>query len=635
MAPAEPCRAAPPAGRRCSAGPFVPFRARSRPAISTPLHTAETPLSARDIAGRVARLYLGPRWKGLTLALLCAVAFAGLSGLLLNILQPAVNEVTRHGRGADVFRLPIIIIALALGRGAAGAVQGVMVNRIGNGIVGDVQLELFGKLVRADLARLRASHTGGFVSSVLYDSGLIREAATTGLVNIVQNGLTLIAALAVMGLKDWRLALIVLLAVPLVALLLRRFMGRAIRAATGAMEATGALSTAIMEGLDGVRVVKMENREAFEEGRVAKVIARRQRHMISGDNARALATPASDALAMVVVALVLAYEGWRASAGAGDIGGFVAFFAALLLAGQALRQVSNLLTLMGQGMTAARRLFAALDVEPEVRDADAAGAIEVSEGSVQLQGVGFAYGEDPVLSGVDLEARRGQVTALVGPSGAGKTTVLNLIPRFYDVTAGAVLIDGQDVRSVTHASLRRAIALVTQEPFLFDDTIAANIAYSKPQASRAEIEAAASQAAAHEFIRALPEGYDTSVGEAGLRLSGGQRQRIAIARAFLKDAPILLLDEATSALDAESEAQVQLALARLMAGRTTLVIAHRLATIRDADRIYVLDAGRVAESGTHETLMETGGLYARFALAQDLGAGPAGEPATTLARTDA
>jgi subfamily B ATP-binding cassette protein MsbA len=590
------------------------------PADPRPLDAAP---GTRAIALRVARLYLAPRWKALAVAIACAIAFAVLSGLLLNILQPAVDAVTHRADPRTLLRLPLIIVALALARGAAAAAQAMLVNRIGNGIVGDVQLELFGKLVRADLARLRAAHSGGFVAQVLYDSGLIREAATTGVVNIVQNGLTLVAAGVVMGLKDWRLALVVLLAAPMIAVVLRRFMRRAIKAASGAMQATGALSTAIMEGLDGVRVVKMENREAYEEARVAAVIAERQRHIVSGDDARAVATPASDALAMVVVAAVLAYEGWRASSGHPDFGAFIAFFAALLMAGQALRQVSNLMTLVGQGVTAARRLFGALDVEPEVRDAPGAPALDVREGTIRMDGVSFAYGETPVLEAVDLEARRGEVVALVGPSGAGKTSLLNLIPRFYDITGGALTIDGQDVREVSLTSLRRAIGLVTQEPFLFDDTIAANIAYARDGASREEIQAAARAAAAHEFVEALPRGYDTLVGEAGARLSGGQRQRIAIARAFLKNAPILLLDEPTSALDTESEAQVQAALARLMAGRTTLIIAHRLSTVRGADRIYVLDAGKVAEVGAHEALMSRGGLYARLARAQDLTTLPA------------
>ena len=461
---------------------------------------------------------------------------------------------------------------------------------------------------------------------MLYDAGLIRDAATNGVVTLIQQGLALIAAGVVMAMTDWKLGLFVLVAAPIIAFVLRRFLKSAVKAATGAMEATSTLSTAIMEGLDGVRVVKMENREAYEERRVAAVIEDRQRHIIRGDNARAVAAPVSETLTMVVVAAVLTYEGWRAAAGHPDVGAFTAFFAALLTAGQALRQVSNLLTVMSQGLTAGRRLFAALDVEPEVRDQAGAAPLVPGEATIRLEGVSFAYGETEVLDGVNLEARRGEIVALVGPSGAGKTTVLNLIPRFYDVTGGVVSIDGQDVRGVTLASLRARIALVTQEPFLFDDTIGANIAYARAGATTAEIEDAARAAAAHDFIVELSNGYQTVVGEAGARLSGGQRQRVAIARAFLKNAPILLLDEATSALDTQSEAQVQAALARLMAGRTTLIIAHRLSTVRGADRIYVLDKGAVVESGTHASLMEAGGLYARLAGAQDLEHVPEAEP---------
>ncbi|HEY8002671.1 MAG TPA: ATP-binding cassette domain-containing protein, partial [Phenylobacterium sp.] len=363
--------------------------------------------------------------------------------------------------------------------------------------------------------------------------------------------------------------------------------------------------------------------ETLEAQRVGRVIDARQAHLVSGDNARAAAAPVSETLTMLITAAVLAYEGWKATVEAPDAGAFTAFFAALLTAAQSLRQVSNLATLVSQGLVAGRRLFTALDVEPEIRDQPSAADLTLTDATLEFQGVTFAYGDDaPVLDRVDLEARRGEIVALVGPSGAGKTTVLNLIPRFYDVAAGAVTLDGQDVRRVSLASLRRHIALVTQEPFLFDDTIAANIAYARDGASRAEIEAAARQAAAHEFILALPRGYDTVVGEAGARLSGGQRQRVAIARAFLKDAPLLLLDEATSALDSESEAQIQAALARLMSGRTTVLIAHRLSTVRGADRIYVLDQGRVVETGAHASLMTRGGLYAKLARTQDLEPAP-------------
>jgi len=366
-------------------------------------------------------------------------------------------------------------------------------------------------------------------------------------------------------------------------------------------------------------VVKIDNRESFEEQRVAAVIDRRQRHIIKGADARATAAPATETLMTMITAAVIGYAGWRATNDAMTLGQLMAFLVSLAAASQALRQVANLQTVMAEGTMAARRLFSALDVEPEVRDAPGAPPLALTEASVVFENVAFGYAPgSPAVSDISIAARPGESVALVGPSGGGKSTLLNLIPRFYDVEAGRVLVSGQDVRDVTLASLRSHIGLVTQEPFLFDDTIAANIAYARPDAGQAAIETAARAAAAHDFITALPKGYDTVVGEAGARLSGGQRQRIAIARAFLKDAPILLLDEATSALDAESEAQVQLALERLMAGRTTLVIAHRLATVSHCHRIYVIDQGRVVETGDHASLMAGGGLYARLARSQNL-----------------
>ena len=575
--------------------------------------------SNRSVVGRIARTYLAPRRKALAASMLCAVAFAALSGLLLKILQPAVNDMIAAPKSGALMRIPLMIVALAIARGAVQLLQARLVNAVGNGVVGDLQLGLFKSLMRADLARLRASHSGGFVSQVLFDAGLTREAATSGLVNFIRESLTIVAAGAVMASTDWKLGLFVLLAGPVVGAILRRYARRTRQATTGAMQATSDLSTAVMESLDGIRVVKIENREAYEEARVAAVIAQRQAHLVSGDNARAAAAPVSETVTMIVVAGVLTYEGWRASLGHIDLGGFTAFFAALLTAAQSLRQVANLSTVMSQGLTAARRLLDALDVAPEIGDAQGKPALPIGEATIALEAVSFRYGgEALVLDDVSLTAARGEIVALVGPSGAGKSTVLNLIPRFFDVAGGRVTIDGRDVRDVSIASLRSQIALVTQEPFLFDDTIGANIAYSKAGASQEQIEAAARAAAAHDFITALPKGYDTTVGEAGARLSGGQRQRIAIARAFLKDAPILLLDEATSALDTESEALVQAALTRLMAGRTTLIIAHRLSTVRGADRLYVLDAGKVVETGTHESLVALGGLYARLAGSQDL-----------------
>jgi subfamily B ATP-binding cassette protein MsbA len=584
---------------------------------------APTP-KAPALRRRVFDAYLRPHLGALIVALVCAGMVGALSGVLSWLLEPAVRKLFLQPDPEALIVLPLIIAGVGVLRGGAQVVQAVLTNRIGNGLVADVQAQLFGHLVRADLAKLRQAHTGAYVSRVLYDAGLIREAATAGLVNYTQNLLTVVAAGVVLAATDPVLALIVLVAAPAAALIMRRFVGRTSRAAKSAMQETSALSAAVMESLDGIKIVKIENREADEEARVAAVIRRRLAHLISGSNAKALAAPATDTLMAIVMAAIIAFAGWRALHGQIQISNLLAFIVALAFGAQALRFLANYQTILAEGLAAASRLFEALDEQPAIGDRPRAKAVGRAKGAIRFEDVRFAYDpEVPALDGVSFEVEPGRTAALVGPSGGGKSTILNLIPRFYDVDGGAIMLDGRDIRDITLTSLRAQIALVTQEPFLFDDTVGANIAYARPSASQAQIEAAARAAAAHEFVMEIPGGYDAQVGEAGMRLSGGQRQRIAIARAFLKDAPILLLDEATSALDAESEAKVQEALGRLMAGRTTLMIAHRLATVRGADAIHVIDRGRVVQSGTHESLMAARGLYARLAKGQNLEAEPA------------
>jgi subfamily B ATP-binding cassette protein MsbA len=579
--------------------------------------------SARQTALRMFREYLRPQLGRLIAALLCAVAVALLTAFLIWILGPVIKKVLIQKRMDSLLLIVPLIVIGGLLRGGFQIAQAQLVNRLGHGIVGRMQARLFSTLMHADLARLREQHSGAYVSSVLYDANLIREGLTTGVVNMTQQSLQVVALVGVMLFQDAYLTVLVLVAAPVASLVMQRYARRTRSAAEGAMAETSVLSTAVMENLDGIKIVKIDNREAFEEARVAEVIERRQRHIIKGANARAAAAPATETLTTLVTAAVIAYAGWRAVHGALSVDQIFVFLGSLAAAGQALRQVANLQSVIAEGLVAARRLFAALDVKVEVGDAPGAESLVMREGRIRFEQVSFGYSASaPALSDVSLDVARGETVALVGPSGGGKSTILNLIPRFYDVTAGRVLIDGQDIRGVTQSSLRSQIALVTQEPFLFDDTLRANIAYARPDASDAEVEAAARAAAAHDFIATLPNGYDTNAGEAGARLSGGQRQRISIARAFLKNAPILLLDEATSALDTESERKVQEALERLMAGRTTLMIAHRLSTVRGADRIYVVEAGRVVEQGNHASLMAAEGLYARLARAQNLDVTP-------------
>jgi subfamily B ATP-binding cassette protein MsbA len=353
--------------------------------------------------------------------------------------------------------------------------------------------------------------------------------------------------------------------------------------------------------------------EAYETARADRLIESVNRLLNRAARIRSATSPVMETLGGIAVAGVILYGGYQVIEGTRTVGTFFSFITALLLAYQPMKTLANLTANLQEGLAAAQRIFAVLDIEPEIRDAPGAVPLAVSGGEIRFEAVRFTYPNGgPALNGADLVVPAGKTVALVGASGAGKSTVLNLIPRFYDTASGRVLIDGMDVRRVTLSSLRANIALVSQEVSLFDDTVRGNIAYGRFGASEADIVAAAKAAAADEFIRALPQGYDTMVGEHGVKLSGGQRQRVAIARAMLKNAPILLLDEATSALDTESERQVQAALKTLMRGRTTLVIAHRLSTVVDADLIYVIDAGRIVESGTHAELLARGGAYQRL-----------------------
>ena len=500
----------------------------------------------RPLLARIWRDYLSRRRAPLFLSILCAAVVGVMAATVLQLLEPAIDglflgePVTIWGvftiaPGQALTAIPLVIVGAGLVWTAAALGQAALVNRLGHGIVGDIQVRLFGSMIRADLARLRSQHSGGFVSSVLFDANLVREAFTNGVVNYTQHALTLIAVLSYMAWTDWRLTAIVFLGAPVIAWVIRRFGKRMRKATTGAMVETSNLSTALMENLDGVRLIKIENREAAEEARVAEVVGRRQRHVIKSADSRAFAGPFSNLVAMIIVAAVMAYAGWRARDGAMSVGAFAAYIGLLMAAGQSLRQVTNLQTVMSEGLTAARRLFDALDIQPEIREAVDARPLPEGPLTVAFERVSFAYAPAaenvaPTLHDVSLTVAPGETVALVGPSGGGKSTLLSLLPRFYDVTAGAVTVNGQDIRALRLHDLRDRIALVTQEPFLFDDTIAANIAYGRPGAAQAEIEAAAAAAAAHDFIQALPEGYATRAGEAGLRLSGGQRQRIAIPR---------------------------------------------------------------------------------------------------------
>ena len=529
------------------------------------------------------------------------------------LMEPVLDEVFLNRNETMLLMVPLAVLAIALIKGVAGYLQGYIMAAVGQRIIADVQIDLFGHLMRADLAYFQETTSGRLVSSFLNDANLLRDAVSKALTGIAKDSLMLAFLVALMFHQDWRLAAVTFVIFPIAILPVRNLGRRARNASTETQERTGRFSAILTETLQAARHVKAYGMEGYESARAQDAIEARLRAIYKVVKTRAAASPIMETLGGIAVAAVIFYGGSRVIAGETTPGTFFSFMTALVMAYQPMKSLANLNTALQEGLAAAQRLFVMLDNEPEIKERSDAPPLRATGGEIRFEDVTFVYTDGkPALQNINLTVPPGRRVALVGSSGAGKSTLLNLIPRFYDATSGRVLIDGQDIRETSLASLRANIGLVSQEATLFDDSVRANIAYGKPNATDDEIEGAARSAAADTFIRAIDGGYDGVVGESGTRLSGGQRQRIAIARAMLKDAPILLLDEATSALDSESERQVQDALAALMEGRTTLIVAHRLSTVIDADIIHVIDQGRIVESGSHVELITRAGVYARL-----------------------
>jgi len=581
------------------------------PAQSTtaPVQSTTTYALVKRLLAESVRPYAG--W--IVFALLCMAFVAGATALSAWLMKPVINDVFVARNKA--FLLPIgfaVLVTFAV-KGLANYGQAVLMSFVGQRIITDTQHRLYAHLSRMELGFFHRTATGSLLSRFTIDINMMRAAVSNALTGFGKDFLTLIFLVIVMFVQDWILALIAFVVFPIAILPIVK-LGRRMRKVTvNTQEEMGQFTTLLEQTFQGARVVKAYGMEEYEKDRVRTIAERVFELIFKASRIRAMASPIMETLGGVAVALVIFYGGFRVIDQSMDPGSFFAFITALLLAYEPMKRLANLNTSLQEGLAGAQRLFVLLDREPAIREKDDAQELDIRGGEVELKNVTFSYlPGQPAIDDISISAPAGKLVALVGPSGAGKSTILNLVPRFYDVDSGTITIDGVDVRNVTFSSLRSKIALVSQEITLFDDTVRANIAYGRPDATEAEIIQAAKNAAAHDFIMDMPDGYDTYVGERGTKVSGGQRQRLAIARAMLKDAPILLLDEATSALDTESERQVQAALTVLMKGRTTIVIAHRLSTVMDADLIHVIDDGKLAESGTHAELLGQDGIYARL-----------------------
>ena len=555
--------------------------------------------------------YIKPYKRRLVEALVCIVVAAAANLYLPWVIKDMIDQVLA-ARDMDMLNLICVgIVVIFFIRGIFYYGQGYLVSYIGQRVIVDVRDVLFRKIQRLPIAFFDQRQTGEIMSYISNDVAALQSALVERMVEMLTESAIFVGSLVMMVLLDWKLSILTLITVPLVGLAMDIF-GKKVRSAGSVIQERMSDITALMqESISSERVVKSFVREEFEIDRFHEQNELNFRAVMKDAQLSSLLTPTVEFLAALAVTVIIWFGGKEVVDGVITAGTLVAFLTYAVNLANPVKRLSRIYAQIQKAMAGADRVFALLDMEETVTSAPGAKTLPPVEGRVCFSDVSFSYREDvPALTDLTFTAEPGQMIAFVGPSGAGKSTVTNLIPRFYDVTGGSITVDGYDVRDVTTESLRSQIGIVPQETVLFSATVRENIRYGRLDATDAEIEAAAKSANAHEFIMALPEGYDTEIGERGANLSGGQRQRIAIARAILKDPRILILDEATSALDTESEKVVQAALDRLMVGRTSFVIAHRLSTIIGADRIYVLDGGRVREQGTHEELLAAGGLYA-------------------------
>ena len=571
------------------------------------------PATTRILIKRLFIEHVRKHVSWLIIALSLMMVVAGTTAGLAFLMETILDDVFTAKSKQSLYFAASIVMSLFVAKGLATYGQTVIMSFVGQRILADLQKSMFGHLVNGDLSFFHNHSSGALIAHFINDVEKMRGTVAGVITAIGRDSLTLIFLIGVMFYQDWLLTLASFFAFPTAILPLVKIGKKIRKVSANTQNEIGQFTTLLNETFTGIRHVKAAGMEDYEKSRASTLIEKVFKLVFRAARTKAAAYPIMETLGGTAIVIVICYGGWQVIEGTRSTGTFFSFVTALLLAYDPVKKLVNLNAQLQEGLAATERVFKVLDVHPKILDQPNALRVDEAKGNIIFENISFSYLKNvPLIDNISLAIKKGQTVALVGHSGAGKTTILNLICRFFDPASGRITLDGTDIRKITMSSLRSNLALVSQDVTLFNDTIKENIAYGTKETALPEIQKAAKHAAAHDFIMELPDGYDTMIGENGVKLSGGQRQRIAIARAMLKNAPILLLDEATSSLDTKSERAVQEALSNLMQNRTTIVVAHRLSTIQSADFIHVIDEGRIAESGNHEELLQLNGAYAKL-----------------------
>jgi len=571
-------------------------------------------MSSYQILKRLYVDYTQKYLKNILASVFFTILLAGSTSAVAYLLDPAIKQLFIEQKQSLIYVIPGLIILAFTVKGASLYLARVIMINVSQEVRMDIQVDMFKSLVSADTKLIDKKHSGKFITNLTNDVDMITQLVSTAILNLFKDSLTLIGLLSVMFYQNWKLAFVAIIMIPLASYAAKSLGKRIGKVTTQQMGKAGILTSYLIEIFQNHKLIKIFQKEKYEQSRANDYLASLKESQKKIGVVYVRASPIMEFLTGIMIAFLIFYSAKLISTDELEVGNFFSFLAAMMLAYQPVRSLATLNITIQQGLSGARRVLPIIDDVPEIKEIQNPKELIINKGNINFNNVSFNYSEDEktTLKSINLDIPGEKMTALVGHSGAGKSTIMNLIPRFYNVDTGEIKIDNQLINDTTIFSLRKNISLVSQDTTLFDDTIKNNIFYANRDASQKEIEDAANYSFASEFIEKLPKKYDTLIGENGVRLSGGEKQRLSIARAILKKSPIILLDEATSSLDAETENKIQKAISFLTKGRTTIVIAHRLSTILNSDKIYVIDKGQVAGQGKHDDLLKSSEIYKNF-----------------------